>query len=188
MIHQLPSLGDGQAAACTRCGATIQRGEPGRAARRCAAAAIVALILFFPAVLLPILEVEKLGHYHTASLLWGTVELLLEGDWFVGGVVLIFSIVFPLAKICLLLELSLLNLLHRRHKSRTYRLMELAGKWSMMDVLLLAFLVMLVKLGDLADFEVGPAVLAFVVCVASSMFASMYFDPHLIWEDDPAEG
>jgi paraquat-inducible protein A len=175
-------------AICTRCGATFRQDTAGRAAQRCAAAALVALILFFPAVLLPILEVEKLGHHHSASLLWGTIELLLEGAWFVGGVVLVFSIVFPLAKILLLLELSLLGLLHRRHKAITYRIMELVGRWSMMDVMLLAFLVMLVKLGNLVEFHVGPAVLAFVLCVAASMLASMYFDPHAIWEDDRAAG
>jgi paraquat-inducible protein A len=184
LIHRLPPFGDGQIAICTRCGATILHFAEHRTARRCAAAAIVALILFFPAILLPILEVEQLGHHHAASLLFGTIELLAEGSWFVGIVVLLFSIVFPLAKILLLLELSLLNLLHRRHKSLTYRLMEFVGKWSMMDVMLLAFLVMLVKLGDLVQFHLGPAVFVFVSCVAASMLASMFFDPHLIWEDD----
>jgi paraquat-inducible protein A len=66
--------------------------------------------------------------------------------------------------------------------------MESVGKWSMMDVMLLAFLVMLVKLGSLVEFHLGPAVLAFVLCVAASMLASMYFDPHSIWEDDAAVG
>jgi paraquat-inducible protein A len=61
--------------------------------------------------------------------------------------------------------------------------MEYAGKWSMMDVMLLAFLVMLVKLGDLVEFNFGPAVVAFVMCVAMSMIASMSFDPHAIWKE-----
>lgn len=153
------------------------------AASRTAAAAVAALVLFWPAILLPILEVERLGHRHTSSLLAGTLELIAHGDWFVGGIVLLFSIVFPLVKILLLLELSLLDLLHRRHKAWTYRVMELAGKWSMMDVLLLAFLVMLVKLGSLAEFRVGPAVVAFVLCVAMSMVSSMCFDPHAVWKE-----
>jgi paraquat-inducible protein A len=51
--------------------------------------------------------------------------------------------------------------------------------------MLLAFLVMLVKLCDLVEFRIGPAVLAFVLCVAMSMVASMYFDPHSIWEEQP---
>jgi uncharacterized paraquat-inducible protein A len=46
----------------------------------------------------------------------------------------------PVTKLVMLLELSLLKLLHRRHKAWTYRLTEQLGRWSMMDVLLLAFL------------------------------------------------
>jgi len=98
--------------------------------------------------------------------------------------VLLFSIVFPLTKIVLLLELSLLEFLHRRHKVVTLRLMEHLGRWSMMDVMLLAFMVMLVKLGDLVTFHFGPAVFAFVLCVSMSMIASVSFDPHAIWDDD----
>ena len=48
---------------------------------------------------------------------------------------------------------------------------------------LLAFMVMLVKLGDLVEFHFGPAIVAFVLCVAMSMIASASFDPHAIWEE-----
>jgi paraquat-inducible protein A len=185
LIHRIPELSAGQGAVCRRCGSWIVRvtAGPGSAART-AATACGALILFLPAVLLPILEIERLGHRHTSSVLVGALELILHGSWFVGGIVLMFSVVFPLAKILLLLELSLLGVMHRRHKALTYRIMEFAGKWSMMDVMLLALLVMLVKLGSLVEFHFGPAVIAFVLCVAMSMLASMFFDPHSIWEDE----
>lgn len=184
MIHRLPALRRSQAAVCIRCHATIHRDKGGKlAASRTAAAALGAFFLFWPAILLPILDIERLGHHHQSSMLMGTIELLMHGDWFVGMVVLVFSIIFPLVKIVLLLELSLLGLFRRRHKATTYRVMEYAGKWSMMDVMLLAFLVMLVKLGTLVEFHVGPAVVAFVLCVGMSMLASMSFDPHAIWEE-----
>ena len=54
----------------------------------------------------------------------------------------------------------------------------------MLDVLLLALMVMLVKVGDLVEFRLGPAALAFVLCVAMTMVASMSFDPRSIWEDE----
>ena len=111
------------------------------------------------------------------------VALLQQGNWLVGGVILLFSVIFPLTKIVLLLELSLLEFLHRRHKAASLKLMEHMGRWSMMDVMLLAFLVMLVKLGNIVQFHFGPAVIAFVLCVAMSMVASISFDPHAIWED-----
>ena len=140
--------------------------------------------MFFPAISLPMLEIEKLGHHHSSSLLSGIWELLGHGSYFVGLVVLVFSVVFPLTKIVMMLELSLLGLFHQRHRALTYRVMEHAGKWSMMDVLLLAFMVMLVKLGSLVTFHLGPAVFAFVGCVTMSMLASLSFDPHSIWEEE----
>jgi len=183
LIHRLPELANGQRANCTRCHSSLARGSGGTvSASRTAAAALGAFFLFWPAILLPILRIEQLGHRHESSILTGTLELIREGNWFVGGIVLLFSIVFPLLKILLLLELSLLGLLHRRHKATTYRLMEQLGKWSMMDVMLLAFLVMLVKLGSLVEFQLGPAVWAFALCVAMNMVASLSFDAHAIWE------
>jgi paraquat-inducible protein A len=148
------------------------------------AAATGAFVLYFPAILLPILQIEKLGHHHQASLLGGTIDLLRHGNWFVGLVVLVFSIVIPLLKILALMELSWISLTGRAHRERTYRVVELAGRWSMMDVLLLALMVTLVKLGDLVEFRLGPAVLAFVMCVVMSVIASTMFDPHAIWEDE----
>lgn len=183
LIQHVPALVERQLAACARCGATMFRYGT-YSASRTAALATAAFIMYWPAILLPILEIERLGRRHQSSLLVGTIELLREGSWFVGIVVLLFSIVFPLVKILLLLELSWLGILHRKHKALTYRVMEHAGKWSMMDVMLLAFLVMLVKLGTLVQFHIGPAVWAFVICVTMSMLASLSFNPHLIWGDN----
>ena len=185
MVHRVPSLSTGERAACTRCDTTIRRFRSSHeSSKRTAAAALGAFVLYWPAILLPILKIEKMGHHHESSILGGTFELLGNGDWFVGIVILVFSIVFPLAKILLLLELSFLELFHQRHRALTYRLMESAGRWSMMDVLLLAFLVMLVKLGDIVEFQFGPAVVAFALCVAMSMIASLSFDPHSIWDEE----
>lgn len=169
---------------CTRCGSRFES-APSRlkSASRTAAAALGALVLFWPAVLLPVLTIEQLGHVQQSSILGGIADLFAHRSYFVATIVLLFSIVFPLAKILLLLELSLLELLHRRHKAWTLRLVEHLGKWSMMDVLLLALLVMMVKVGEMVEFQLGPAVSAFVACVALSMWASLSFDPEAIWED-----
>ncbi len=184
-IHRLPPLSTHQQAVCVRCHSAIMIPRNRyKSASRTAAAAIAAFVLYWPAVLCPILKIERLGQHSESSILHGTLELLRHGSWLVGGVVLLFSVIFPLTKIILLLELSLLELLNRRHKAITLRFMEHAGKWSMMDVMLLAFLVMLVKLGNLVEFQFAPAVLAFVLCVTMSMIASLSFDPHAIWEDN----
>ena len=184
LIHEIPSLDAKQFAACTRCGSQFtESASRAISASRTAAAAIGAFILFWPAILMPILRIEQLGLSHQSSILGGTIELFRHGNWFVGAVVLLFSVIFPLTKMVLLIELSWLELLHRKQKAFTLRMMEHLGKWSMMDVMLLAFLVMLVKLGDMVEFHFGPAIVAFTLCVAMSMLASLCFDPHAIWEE-----
>lgn len=185
LIHQLPNSSQVQDHFCTRCGSRFAKpGYSTKSANRTAAAALAAFILFWPAILLPILQIEQLGVRSESSLLSGIIELFQHGSWFVGAVVFLFSVLFPITKIVLLLELSLFELFHQNHKALTLRLMEQLGKWSMMDVMLLAFLVMLVKLGDMVEFHFGPAVFAFVCCVAMSMIASLSFDPHAIWENE----
>lgn len=185
LVHELLPLLPTEHARCVRCQSTIESGSRSgaRSSARCLAAALGALVLYFPAILLPILEIERLGHHHAASLLGGTIDLILHGSFFVGFIVLLFSIILPLLKLLALLELSLIGLTHRQHRAWTYRVVEWTGRWSMMDVLLLALLVTLVKLGELVSFHLGPAVIAFVMCVLMSMIASCMFDPHAIWEE-----
>lgn len=189
LVHQVPQLDQNDVAQCVRCGSVVDSGMRSgvRSAARCFAAGIGGLVLYFPAILLPILEIEKLGHHHRTSLLGGTWDLITHGNLFVGLIVLAFSIVLPLLKLVALIELSYIGITKRRHRAWTYRVVEWAGRWSMMDVLLLALLVTLVKLGDLVSFHLGPAVVAFVLCVVMSMIASIMFDPHAIWEDSGVE-
>lgn len=182
MIHRLPVLGESGRANCIRCHATLVTPTSKRANQRTLAAALGALALYFPAVSLPMLEIERLGHRQSSSVLSGTWDLLAHGSWFVGIVVLLFSIVLPLVKIVLLLELSWWGSLNVRHRALTYRVMQLVGKWSMMDVMLLALLVMSIKISSLVEFHFGSAVLAFVICVVMSMIASMSFDAYAIWD------
>ena len=183
LIHQVPLLRNDERAQCTRCDSVIdQPKNRNRSQARTAAAAVAAMALFPAAVMLPILEVEQLGHHHQSSILGGILELYKTGSILVATVILLFSIVFPLFKILALVELSWLCLMRQRHRTWTYRLMEQIGKWSMMDVMLLALLVMLIKLSGIVQFHFGPALIAFVLCVSMSMISAICFDPHAIWE------
>ena len=96
--------------------------------------------------------------------------------------VIICSVVIPLVKLAGLLALSLDQpLLHRAHRARIHRFIEVAGRWGMIDVLLVALLVAALKLGDVVDLTPGPGVTAFTACVGLSLLASACFDPHSIW-------
>lgn len=182
-VHRLVDGSDSTLAyACSRCGTTIANAARSqRSSQRTAAAAMAALLLFPAAIFLPILEIEKLGHRYHSSIVGGIFELYAQGSWFVATIILAFSIVLPIIKLVTLLELCWFRWLEHHHRATAYRIIEFSGRWSMLDVMLLAFLVMLVKLSGIVEFQVGPAVIAFAGCVAMSMIASMLFDPHSIW-------
>jgi paraquat-inducible protein A len=147
------------------------------------ALALTALLLFWPGILLPIITVEKMGYRFESSLLNGTLTLIRDGDWLVGGVVLVFSLVFPLLKLALLLEVGLFRFSRRgRLRHRLLHVAHALGRWGMLDVLLLALLVMLVRLGDVVAFTLGPAAIAFATSVLLSIAASTLFDRSVLWE------
>lgn len=183
LIHDVAVLRENERAQCTRCDSVIHENSNHRRSQgRTAATAVAALFLFPAAVLLPILEVEQLGHHHRSSILDGISDLYRSGSGVVATVILLFSIVLPLLKILALIELSWIGSMTERHRAWTYRCMEQIGKWSMMDVMLLALLVMLIKLSGVVQFHFGPALIAFVLCVAMSMISAICFDPHTVWE------
>jgi paraquat-inducible protein A len=152
--------------------------------RRTTAFAFAGLVLYPVAISLPMIRVEQFGHHNDASILEGTATLLSGGHVLVGVVVLLCSIVLPLGKLLSLLVLSAGGLMMRReHRALTYHVVEFTGRWGMLDVLLVAILVAVLKLGDMVEVSAGPAALAFTACVVLSLLASSAFDPHSLWAD-----
>ncbi|WP_419191303.1 paraquat-inducible protein A [Saltatorellus ferox] len=178
-------------ARCGRCGARLPQvhGAASRAddvSRRVAAVAIAALVLFPPAVTLPIMRIEEMGHSSNASIWSGSLGLLRHGDWFVGGTVFLCSIVFPLLKIGGLLAITVgRRSLQRRARRWSWRIVDLSGRWGMLDVLLVAVVVAWVKVGDLVEISPGPAAFAFTAVVLLSLLSAALFDPHALWADAP---
>lgn len=186
LVQHVPAIPPGHLARCVRCGLVVRRPERSRANRLCAATALAALFFYLPGILLPVLRLERLGHVQEASIWSGGVSLLTHGQVLVGVVVLLCSVVIPLVKIGGLFLLTARRpRLGRHHQARLYRWIELAGRWGMIDVLLVALLVAAVKLGDLVQVTPGPGVVAFAGCVLLSLIASACFDPHALWEREP---
>ena len=130
------------------------------------------------------LKIEQLGHSSQDSPLSGVIALLTEGYIVIGLIVLLFSVIFPPVK---LLGLWYLGLLPSRDDAGTtrgglYRILEFLGRWSMLDVMLVAILVAFVKLGDLVQIHAGPGIIAFSAMVILSLCSGILFNPHLMWK------
>jgi paraquat-inducible protein A len=133
------------------------------------------------------LKVQQFGHHHQTSVLGGISALFANRQVVVGAIVLLCSVVFPVTKLAALLALTFPGAAARlahHHKAFTYRLIELTGRWGMLDVLLVAVLVALLKLGNVMDVTAGPAALAFSACVTLSLLAAAFFDPRQLWIED----
>jgi len=183
LAQKLPDVPRRMRACCHRCGtALISQSRLLRTSSRTAAIATAALIFYPLAMLLPMVTVERLGYTRQTSILDGIGTLFAEGDTFIAIIVLLCSVVFPLAKLLGLLTLSAggFTLAHH-HKAWTYTLVEWTGRWGMLDVLLVAILVAAIKLGDLVQVTAGPAAYAFALTVILSLAASAVFDPHALW-------
>jgi paraquat-inducible protein A len=185
LVHQVPTIDARSLACCTRCQTVIKHGAHPRSSARAGAWALSALILYPLALTLPIMQIERFGYQSDASIWSGMVGLFAEGHLFVAVAVLVFSVIAPIGKLGMLFTLCIgQRLVTRSERARLYTLIELVGRWGMVDVLLVAVLVAVVKLGDLVTVTPGPGVMIFGAVVILSLIASAMFDPHAIWEDD----
>ena len=97
---------------------------------------------------------------------------------------LLSSIVLPLGKLLALVGITgSRSWLARRHRALTWRVVELTGRWGMLDVLLVAVVVAWLKVGAVVEVTPGPGAVAFTACVFLSLLASAWFDPHALWSD-----
>jgi len=135
---------------------------------------------------LPITHVISFGKAQSDTILSGVVYFIRDGMWPIALVIFTASILVPLFKLIILT--GLLVSVHRksawRPRLRTlmYRITEAVGRWSMLDIFVVTILVALVRLGNIASVEAGPAALFFAAVVVLTMFAAMNFDPRLIWD------
>jgi len=172
-------------ARCPRCGARLHLRKPNSLARTWALV-WAAIVLIVPANVLPITVTITLGAKQADTIMSGVIYFMQTGSWEIAVVIFVASIFVPFAKLSILIFL-LLSVRFRsawRPKDRTtlYRLTELVGRWSMVDIYVVTILVALVKLGAVAAIEAGPAAVYFAAVVVLTMFAAESFDPRLMWD------
>lgn len=186
LLQEVDTLPKGRVAECARCGGRLTEGPRG-SLQLTAALALAALILYVPANIYPILRMHLYGAYSESTVWDGVVRLADANQWFVAVIVFLASIVIPLLKLSGLLYLVASTGLgvgrRLRDRTRIYRFIGVIGPWAMLDVFLLAVLVGLVQLGQLATILPGPGLIAFAAVVVLTMLASASFDPKLIWQE-----
>ncbi len=172
-------------ARCPRCRSPLHFRKP-NSVGHCWALLVAAYILYLPANLLPIMETGTLFASRKDTILSGVVHLWETGSWGIAAIVFIASILVPLFKM-IALTLLLISVQRRStwwpmQRARLYRLVDLVGRWSMLDIYVVTLLAALVQIRSLATVRAGTGAIAFGAVVVLTMFAAMKFDPRLIWD------
>ncbi|PQZ86663.1 MULTISPECIES: paraquat-inducible protein A [Pseudomonas] len=175
---------------CTRCGALIHARRPNSLIRTWALL-ITAAILYIPANMLPIMTINSLGQGDPSTIMAGVIQLVQHGMYPIAAVVFIASILVPTFKLVgiglLLFSVQRHQPLSARQRIVMYRFIEFIGRWSMLDIFVIAILVAVVNFGRLASVEANLGAAAFASVVILTMLAAVTFDPRLIWDNTESD-
>ncbi|WP_077001659.1 paraquat-inducible protein A [Variovorax sp. KK3] len=179
---------------CARCRTTLHRRKP-QSLQRTWAYLIAACFMYVPANLLPVMITTSLLGSQDDTILSGVIYFWISGSYGLAAIIFIASFLVPLFK---LTSLVLLVIMAQRRSSarqperaRLYQMLEVIGRWSMLDVFVVALLAGLVRIQGFAEITAGVGIGAFGAVVVLTMLASLSFDPRLTWDtrdvmqDDP---
>lgn len=147
---------------------------------------IMAALLYIPANMFPIMITTVLGEPTSSTIISGVILFFQDGSYFVGGVIFVASILIPLIKMFVIAWLCYCVKAKTKYSMKElttmYRLVEFIGKWSMIDVFVVALLVALVQLSGLMIIQPGIALRAFALVVILTMLSAHKFDVRLLWD------
>lgn len=145
---------------------------------------VAASVLLLPANLMPIMATISLGYNTPATIIGGVVHMVETGSWPIALIIFVASIVVPIAKIGMLgwlcLKLQTGRPATRLGDLRVYRVTEVIGRWSMIDIFVVAVLTALIQADQYMAVSPGPAAASFAAVVLLTMLAAQSLDPRLI--------
>ncbi len=189
--HQINHIDDKR---CVRCQSALHKYNPAENLQKAWALLFASVIFYIPANLYPMMYTVSLGHSEGSTIMEGVILLWNLGSYPIAMVIFFASVFIPIAKM-----FALAWLYYHAQKARylppeesisrlkIYRLTEFIGRWSMIDIFVVAILVALVQLQNLMAIYPGPAALSFAAVVILTMLSAMIFDSRLLWQSPQAD-
>ncbi len=151
---------------------------------------VTAVIFYIPANIMPVMVTQSLEESITSTVMAGIIFLWQEGSYPVALIIFIASIMIPSVKILALgwlcVGIQCRSDADARQLHVIYNVLEVIGRWSMIDIFVIAVLSGLVRMGQLMNVYPHDGVIPFAMVVLLTMFAAMVLDPRLIWDNRPA--
>ncbi len=175
-------MGVGLKSRCPRCGSVLFMPKK-NTVERTLALSLTGLILFFPAMLLPIMTLNAMGLEQATNLVHGTSVLFQSGFHVVSILVLLTGVAVPFIKLLVLFTVSLSILLKssRRFPVLAFRAYHFLDEWGMLEIYMLGILVSIIKLKDLAQLSYDLGLFCFVALLMIAICAAISLDEHRYW-------
>ena len=171
---------------CTRCKHKVTR-RIDNSLQISLALVICAILLYIPAMLYPIMEVTKFGVNIQSTILEGVISFLDMESYFIAIVIFTASVVIPMIKLVGLLFIFISLKINVKMQNKTkiliYKFIEAIGKWSMIDIYVVAILASVVQLDEIFNIKGGLAATSFALMVILTMIAANRFDTRIIWDE-----
>jgi paraquat-inducible protein A len=150
---------------------------------------VTSAVLYIPANVLPIMITVALGDSFSSTILSGVISMWNDGSYPVAMIIFIASILIPSLKIFAIAWLCLyakgVGRRHSEHMHLIYEVVEFVGRWSMIDIFVIALLSALVRMNNLMGVFPDIGALFFALVVILTMISAAMFDPRLIWDRAP---
>lgn len=148
---------------------------------------ICAMLLYIPAMVYPMMVVTQFGVNLESTIIEGIISFLEHGSYFIAGVIFIASVVIPMIKLVGLLfiftSLKVNVKMSNNRKILIFKFIEAIGKWSMIDIYVVALLASIVQLDEIFNIKGGIAATSFALMVILTMIAANRFDTRIIWDE-----
>ncbi|MEM1161142.1 MAG: paraquat-inducible protein A [Pseudomonadota bacterium] len=150
------------------------------------------VIFYIPANLYPMLKTTLLGHETSSTIVGGVIDLVHHGSYFVAAVVFFASVMIPVGKFVAIAYLAYIIRRGGRIESHSLHqlhvVVEFIGRWSMIDVFVVAMLSALVHLSFVVNIAPGIAAICFALSVVFTMLSALSFDPRVIYDAAEVKG
>ncbi|MCL6414503.1 paraquat-inducible protein A [Aestuariirhabdus sp. Z084] len=168
---------------CPRCGYKLYQHKPG-STHNTIALALAGVVFFIPANTLPIMSMELFGQTHIDTMLTGVTRLFDNGHWWISGLVLLCSVIFPLMRLVLALLVLIPLQLGRSSRAQieAFKLYHHLSSWSMLEVYMIGILVAIIKLANMAMISPGYGLICFTGLMLCTIGLSQTLDEHTTWD------
>lgn len=148
---------------------------------------IAATLFLIPANLLPMMILTSMGTQEASTIMQGVIYFFDHGEFALGAVIFIASVAIPIIKLAIVYYLLLIVHFKQYDKAihgiKLYHIIHIIGKWSMLDIFVVALMVSIVQFQDLATIQTGGAAISFCAAVVFTIVATEKFDPRLMFDE-----